>query len=150
MGNLNKSQAVCGTTAFTLSWLRPGFTRQGPDRSQGAGNAPMKLIKGTNNLPSMKGFSVTKTKTRTASYWVASYIQENEDTPLGIHKKTFELAPGADKDKLILDYCRELMRINATIWEVLVHQGPNEEPDNGDQITLRMSREKFRGSTTLA
>jgi hypothetical protein len=42
------------------------------------------------------------------------------------------------------------MRINATIWEVLVHQGPNEEPDNGDQITLRMSREKFRGSTTLA
>lgn len=109
----------------------------------------MKLIKGTNNLPSMKGFSATKTKTRTASYWVASYVQENEDEPFGVHKKTFELTPGQDKDKLVLEYCRELMRINSTIWEVLVHQGANEEPDNGDQITLRMSREKFRGSTSL-
>jgi hypothetical protein len=133
----------------TLSWLRPGFTRRGPNRSQGAGNAH-EVKKGTHTLTPMKGFTRTQQHQKTASYWISCYSQENEDEPFGISKKVLVYKPGQDKDKLILEYCRELMRINCNIWEVLVHQGPDEVPGHGDQITLRMSREKFRGSTTIA
>ena len=97
----------------------------------------------------MKGFVASKLPTRSASYWVACYSQDNEDEPIAVHKKVLTLKVGQDKDKLILRYCRELMQINQTIWEILVHQGTSEVPDHGDQITLRMSREKFQGSTTL-
>ncbi len=97
----------------------------------------------------MKGFgSLTQSKKK-ASYWVASYTQDNEDEPLGIHKKVIDYQPGQDKERLILLYCKELMGINQNIWEILVHQGPEDVPSSGDQIVLRMSREKFKDSTTL-
>jgi hypothetical protein len=40
------------------------------------------------------------------------------------------------------------MQINPTIWEILVHQGPDQVPEHGDQITHRLSRARFQGSTT--
>ena len=109
----------------------------------------MKLIKGTSTLPLMKGFVASKKETRSASYWVACYSKDNEDEPIAVHKKILTLKNGQDKDKLILEYCRQLMRINGNIWELLVHQGPTETPDHGDQINLRLSRERFRGSTIM-
>ena len=97
----------------------------------------------------MKGFSSTKQRTRSSSYWVASYTKDNEDEPFGVSKKQIIYKPGQDKDKLILTYCSKLMKINKSIWEILVHQGPSETPEHGDQVTHRLSREKFRGSTTI-
>lgn len=97
----------------------------------------------------MKGFVTTTQPHKTAQYWIACYSKDNEDVPFGISKKILTYKPGQDKDKLILKYCQKLMRINANIWELLVHQGPDEVPTHGDQVTLRMCREKFRGSTTL-
>lgn len=97
----------------------------------------------------MKGFVSSVQPTRTASYWVACYTKDNEDLPLGIHKKIFKYKVGQDKEKLILKYCRQLLEINKTIWDVLVHQGPSEVPDHGDQVVLRLSREAFRGSTII-
>ena len=97
----------------------------------------------------MKGFVDSKQPIKTSQYWIACYTKDEEDVPFGISKKVLTYKPGQDKDKLILEYCRKLMQINETIWELLVHQGPNDVPDHGDQITLRMSREKFQGSTTI-
>jgi len=105
---------------------------------------------GLKDLNTMKGFINLTQPQRTAHYWIACYTQDNEDVPFGISKKILKYKPGQDKDKLIVKYCQDLMKTNRTIWELLVHQGPNEVPDHGDQITLRMSREKFRGSTTLS
>jgi hypothetical protein len=41
------------------------------------------------------------------------------------------------------------MKINRNIWEILVHQGPSEGPDSGDQIVIRLSREPFKGCSQL-
>ncbi len=97
----------------------------------------------------MKGFATNKQPKKTAHYWIACYTREDEDVPFDIYKKVLAYKPGQDKDRLILEYCRNVMRINEHVWELLVHQGPNDTPDNGDQITLRMSREQFRDSQIM-
>jgi hypothetical protein len=97
----------------------------------------------------MKGFTAGKQKEKQATYWISCYTKDNEDEPFGVTKKQLTYKPGQDKDKLILTYCSQLMKINSSIWEILVHQGPTDSPENGDQITHRLSREKFRGSTTI-
>jgi len=97
----------------------------------------------------MKGFCSTQQQTKTASYWVASYTKDNEDEPLGIHKKVLSYKLGQDKELLMLRYCNSIMKINQNIWEILVHQGPDDTPDSGDQIVLRLSREKFNCSTQI-
>ena len=97
----------------------------------------------------MKGFITAKQIEKTARYWIACYTQEDEDAPFNTYKKVLTYKPGQNKDRLILEYCRNVMRINEHVWELLVHQGPNNTPDNGDQITLRMSREQFRESQMM-
>jgi hypothetical protein len=97
----------------------------------------------------MKGFSSTKQHTRSSSYWVASYTKDNQDEPLGIHKKVLSYKPGQDKELLMTNYCNSIMKINKNIWEILVHQGPSEVPDSGDQIVIRLSREPFKGCSQL-
>ena len=109
----------------------------------------MKVSKGLSIVPVTKGFVSSIQPIRTASYWVACYSKDDEDTPIGIHKKIFKYKVGQDKEKLIVSYCRQLLKINRTIWDVIVHQGSSEIPDHGDQIVLRMSRDVFRGSTVL-
>ena len=97
----------------------------------------------------MKGFSSTKQSTRSSSYWVASYGKDNEDEPLGIHKKVLSYKPGQDKEVLMTKYCHLLMKLNPHVWEVLVHQGPSETPASGAQIVIRLSREPFKGCNEL-
>ena len=109
----------------------------------------MKVSKGISILPVTKGFVSSVQPTRTASYWVACYSKDDEDVPMGIHKKVLKYKAGQDKEKLIVNYCRQLFKINKTIWDVLVHQGPSEIPDHGEQVVLRMSRDVFKGSTAL-
>ena len=45
----------------------------------------------------MKGFGTIKSKKRTATYWVARYLREDEDEPISIDKQTIEYVPGQDK-----------------------------------------------------
>ena len=97
----------------------------------------------------VKGFSTNKQKTHSSSYWVACYIKDNEDEPIGIHKKVLSYKPGQDKEVLMTEYCHSIMNINKNIWEILVHQGPSEIPDSGDQIVIRLSREPFKGCSQL-
>ena len=97
----------------------------------------------------MKGFSSTKQQQRLSSYWVAVYSKDNDDEPIAIHKKILTYKPGQDKEVLMTKYCNSIMQINKNIWEILVHQGPSEVPDSGDQIVIRLSREPFKGCSQL-
>jgi hypothetical protein len=97
----------------------------------------------------MKGFGTIKSKKRTATYWVARYLREDEDEPISIDKQTIEYVPGQDKERLMLAYCHEIFRTFPDIWEVLVHQGSTPVPESGDQIVARLSRERFNGCEEL-
>lgn len=97
----------------------------------------------------MKGFSATKTKKRTSTYWVAQYSRENEDEPLSIEKRVVQYAHGQNKERLMLASCHEIFRSSPEVWEVLVHQGPDSVPESGDQIVARLSRERFEGCEEL-
>lgn len=97
----------------------------------------------------MKGFNSTKQHTRSSSYWVAVYAKDNDDEPIDIHKKILTYKPGQDKESLMTNYCNSIMKINKNVWEILVHQGPSEIPDSGDQIVIRLSREPFKGCSQL-
>ena len=97
----------------------------------------------------MKGFCSTQQLTKSATYWIAAYAKDNEDEPIDVYKKVLSYKPGQDKELLMIRYCNSVMKINRNIWEMLVHQGPTEIPDSGDQIVLRLSREKFKGSAQV-
>jgi hypothetical protein len=97
----------------------------------------------------MKGFSSTQQPTKSATYWIAAYVKDNEDEPIDVYRKVLSYKPGQDKELLMIRYCNSVMKINRNIWEMLVHQGPTEIPDSGDQIVLRLSREKFKGSAQV-
>lgn len=97
----------------------------------------------------MKGFKSNTQLKHTATYWIASYLKDNEDEPLSIKKQKIEYLPGQDKDKLMLCYCHSIFKSSPEVWEVLVHRGPHEVPDSGDQVVARVSREPFRGSEEL-
>lgn len=96
-----------------------------------------------------KGFLLKSTLTKTAKYWVAQYEQENEDEPFSIQKTEVNYLPGQDKEQLMLQYCHSLFKKNPKTWEILVHQGPEDIPQSGDQIVARLSREKFSGAEEL-
>ncbi len=97
----------------------------------------------------MKGFGTIKSKKRTATYWVARYLREDEDEPISVDKQTIEYVPGQDKERLMLAHCHEIFRAFPDIWEVLVHQGSAPVPESGDQIVARLSRERFNGCEEL-
>jgi hypothetical protein len=97
----------------------------------------------------MKGFSSTQQRTKSSSYWVAVYAKDNDDEPIDVYKKILIYKPGQDKESLMTNYCNTLMKTNKNIWEILVHQGPSEVPDTGDQIVIRLSREPFKGCSQL-
>ncbi len=110
---------------------------------------PHEVHKDLQTLTQMKGFNSTKTNLKTSRYWISQYTQDNDDEPFDVHKKLLEYVPGQDRERLILLYCKGLMDASASTWEILVHQGPNSEPENGDQIVLRMSREQFKDALMM-
>lgn len=97
-----------------------------------------------------KGFGSPKQKQRTASYWIACYSKENEDDPLFTIKKVIDYVPGQNVERLMLLRCHQLLLETPEAWEVLVHQGPEEIPQSGDQIVARLSRELFDQAEVLS
>jgi hypothetical protein len=96
-----------------------------------------------------RGFGVSKKKKRSSSYWVACYSKDDEDVPFSVTKKVIDYVPGQDVIKLLLLCCREFLLTTPEAWEVIVHQGPNETPDSGDQVVARLCREPFDQSEPL-
>lgn len=96
-----------------------------------------------------RGFGDSKQKRRSSSYWVAAYAKDDEDTPVFVTRNTIEYVPGQNIERLMLLYCHSLLVEKPDIWEVLVHQGPDEVPQSGEQIVARLSREPFDQAKVL-
>ena len=86
---------------------------------------------------------------RTARYWISCYEKGNEDDPISCHRAEILYKPGQSKQQKMLAYCHDIFRYSPPVWEVLVHQGPTEVPESGDQIVARLSREEFDGCEEL-
>lgn len=96
-----------------------------------------------------KGFLLKSNPTKTAKYWIAQYEEGNEDEPFSIQKTAITYQPGQDKEQLMLRHCHGLFKRDSRTWEVLVHQGPEDIPQSGEQIIARLSRERFDGAEEL-
>lgn len=96
-----------------------------------------------------KGFLLKPNPSKTAKYWIAQYEEGNEDEPFFIEKTAITYHPGQDKEQLMLQYCHGIFKRDSRTWEVLVHQGPEDTPQSGDQIVARLSRAKFPGCEEL-
>ena len=96
-----------------------------------------------------KGFGERDSEWRTARYWVSCYEKDNEDEPISCHRTDIMYKPGQSKQQKMLAYCRGIFRYSPAVWEVLVHQGPSEVPESGDQIVARLGRERFEGCEEL-
>lgn len=96
-----------------------------------------------------KGFGDRDLEWRTARYWVSCYEKDNEDEPISCHRVDIMYKPGQSKQQKMLAYCSDIFRYSPPVWEVLVHQGPSEIPESGDQIVARLGRERFEGCEEL-
>jgi hypothetical protein len=90
-----------------------------------------------------RGFGDRDLESRATRYWISCYEKENEDEPISCHRAEITYKPGQSKQQKMLAYCYDIFRYSPSIWEVLVHQGPSEIPESGDQIVARLSRERF-------
>lgn len=97
----------------------------------------------------MKGFAASTPKLRTSKYWISCYQKDNEDDPISVERTEIQFKPGEDKDRKMLAYCHQIFKRSADVWEVLVHKGPSDIPESGDQIVARLSREPFDGAEEL-
>lgn len=97
----------------------------------------------------MKGFSSAQPKLNTSKYWISCYEQDNEDEPISVDRIEIKFKPGENKERKMLSYCHKLFKSKPEVWEVLVHKGPSEIPESGDQIIARISRAPFDGAEEL-
>jgi hypothetical protein len=97
----------------------------------------------------MKGFATKNPVLRKSKYWISCYTQDNEDEPISVTKAEIEYKPGQNREQKMLAHCHKIFKSDPGIWEALVHQGPSDIPESGDQIVARLSREPFDGADEL-
>lgn len=96
----------------------------------------------------MKGFG-DPSKTKTKKFWLAAFTQDNDDDPLmtiriEVPRKSTEHAL-----KQAMHIGKQWIDSDQVIWEVLIHDGPDEIPATGDAMLARLSREQFKDSAEL-
>jgi len=96
----------------------------------------------------MEGFG-QPIKTKTKKFWLAAFTQDNDDDPLmtiriEVPRKSTEAAL-----KQAVQIGKQWIDSDQVIWEVLIHDGPNEVPATGDAMLARLSREQFKDSAEL-
>jgi hypothetical protein len=95
-----------------------------------------------------KGFA-PPTEIKTKKFWLAAFTQDNEDDPF----KTVRLMVPRKSTESAIKHAvkagKKWMDTDDSIWEVLIHDGPDEIPSTGDAILARLSREQFKESTEL-
>lgn len=96
-----------------------------------------------------KGFLLKTAPNKYATYWVARYTQDNEDEPFCVVQTKISYKQGQDKEQAMLRHCHHIFKNEPEVWEVLVHQGPEDTPQSGEQIVARLSREPFDGAEEL-
>jgi hypothetical protein len=90
----------------------------------------------------LKGFGPPPTY-KTKQLWVSLYSKDNEDEPVEVKRLQIPFLPGQDPVEKARDQARLWMNQNPNIWDVLIYDGPDQEPANGDVILVRMCREPF-------
>lgn len=95
-----------------------------------------------------KGFGPPP-KYRTKQLWVSLYSQDNEDEPMEVKRLQVPFLPGQNPVEKARDQARLWMNENSNIWDVLIYDGPDQEPASGDAILVRMCREPFNESVQL-
>jgi hypothetical protein len=96
----------------------------------------------------MKGFS-NPSKIKTKKFWLAAFTQDNDDDPLmtiriEVPRKSTESAL-----KQAVHIGKQWIDSDQVIWEVLIHDGPDEVPATGDAMLAWLSRELFKDSVEL-
>jgi hypothetical protein len=95
-----------------------------------------------------KGFGLP-TEIKTKKFWLSAFTQDNEDDPFMIVR--FELPRKSTESaiKLAVKAGKQWIDTDDSVWEILIHDGPNQIPSTGDAILARLSREQFKESIQL-
>jgi hypothetical protein len=95
-----------------------------------------------------KGFG-TPSKTKTKKFWLAAFTQDNDDDPLMTIRIEVPRKSTEHAIKQAVRIGKQWIDSDKVIWEVLIHDGPDEVPATGDAMLARLSREQFNESIEL-
>ena len=95
-----------------------------------------------------KGFAAP-TEIKTKKFWLSAFTQDNEDDPFMIVRVVLPRKSTESATKLAVKVGKKWMDIDDSVWEILIHDGPNQVPSTGDALLARLSREQFKDSTEL-
>ena len=95
-----------------------------------------------------KGFA-PPTEIKTKKFWLSAFSQDNEDDPFEVVHVALPRKSTESAIKLAVKAGKQWMDTDDSVWEVLIHDGPNQVPSTGDAILARLSREQFKESIQL-
>jgi len=95
-----------------------------------------------------KGFA-PPTEIKTKKFWLSAFSQDNEDDPFEVVRVVLPRKSIESAIKLAVRAGKKWMDTDDSVWEILIHDGPDEIPSTGDAILARLSREQFKESTEL-
>ena len=95
-----------------------------------------------------KGFA-TPTEIKTKKFWLSAFTQDNEDGPFEVVRVVLPRKSTESAIKLAVKVGKKWMDIDDSVWEILIHDGPNQLSSTGDAILARLSREQFKESAEL-
>jgi hypothetical protein len=95
-----------------------------------------------------KGFALP-TEIKTKKFWLSAFTQDNEDDPFIIVRVELPRKSTESAIKLAVKAGKQWIDTDDSVWEVLIHDGPDQIPSTGDAILARLSREQFKESIQL-
>ena len=95
-----------------------------------------------------KGFA-PPTEIKTKKFWLAAFTQDNDDDPFETVRIVLPRKSTESAINLAVKAGKKWMDADNSVWEILIHDGPDEIPSTGDAILARLSREQFKESTEL-
>ena len=92
-----------------------------------------------------KGFGAP-VEIKTKKFWLSAFTQDNEDEPFTVVRVSFPRKSSESATKLAVKAGKKWMDTDNSVWEILIHDGPDQMPTTGDSILARLSREQFKES----
>lgn len=83
---------------------------------------------------------------KTKKFWLSAFTQDNEDDPFTVVRVSFPRKSSESATKLAVKAGKKWMDTDDSVWEILIHDGPDQMPSTGDAILARLSREQFKES----
>ena len=98
--------------------------------------------------PITNGFALPR-EIKTKKFWLSAFTQDNEDDPFEVVRVVLPRKSTESAIKLAVKAGKQWMDTDDSVWEILIHDGPNQLPATGDAILARLSREQFKESIQL-